>query len=170
MTFSFCMRISMVAVVGLTLSGCAGLAPSPRGGGNEAGVPAPQQPAPAPAPGPPARTGPEGGPAVVALLGQAGTERQQGDLTRSDATLERALRIEPRNPRIWSRLASLRLAQGNPEQAEAFALKSNSLADANPALRAGNWDIIAQARRMSGDSDGAQQAQQQAAALREQGS
>lgn len=168
MTFSFCMRISMMAAVGLTLSGCAGLAPSPHGGGNEAGVPAPQQPAPAP--GAPARTGPEGGPAVVALLGQANSERQQGDLTHSDATLERALRIEPRNPRIWSRLASLRLAQGNPEQAEAFALKSNSLADANPALRADNWDIIAQARRMGGDSNGAQRALQQAAALREQGS
>jgi len=70
----------------------------------------------------------------------------QGDLTASAASLERALRIEPNNAGLWSRLAEVRLRQGDTAQAEQLALKANGLAGADVALRSRNDQIVAQAR------------------------
>ncbi len=89
---------------------------------------------------------PSGGPAVRSLLKQAEEAMRAHDLITAAATLERALRIEPNNAVLWSRLAEVRLMQGDKAQAEQLALKSNGLAAGNPALKARNDQIIARAR------------------------
>jgi len=102
------------------------------------------------------------GAAVVALLDNADVQVRAGDLGAAAATLERALRIEPRNASLWSRLAALRLRQGRYGMAADLAAKSNSLAGSNRALKRDNWRLIARARRAAGDADGARAAQQRA--------
>lgn len=89
---------------------------------------------------------PTGGAAAKALAKRADAEMRGNDLMAAAATLERALRIEPSNAGLWSRLAEVRLRQGDLSQAEQLALKSNGLAGGNAALRARNEQIIARAR------------------------
>ena len=101
-------------------------------------------------------------PAVVALLEHAEHQANDGDLEAAAVTLERAIRIDSRNPVLWHHLASVRLAEGEPAQAEQLAVKSNSLAAGNRALQARNWELIAQARRSQGDTEGARAAERQA--------
>lgn len=97
-------------------------------------------------------------PAVVALLDQARAQSSAGQAEAAGASLERALRIEPRNPVLWQELARVRLAQGQYRQAENLAAKSNALAGDNKRLRADNWRIIGQARSELGNAAGAQAA------------
>ncbi len=96
--------------------------------------------------------------AVVALLDQSRTQASAGRLGAASASLERALRIEPRNPALWQELARIRLDQGQFRQAENLAAKSNALAGDNRRLRAENWRIIGQARTSLGDLRGAREA------------
>jgi len=104
-------------------------------------------------------------PAVVALLQQAEQQANAGDLESAAASLERAIRIDPRNPVIWFHLATVRLSQGEPSQAEQLATKSNSLAPGNYAQQSRNWLLIAQARRQLNNSSGASAAEQRAREL-----
>ncbi|MGD2112276.1 MAG: hypothetical protein PVI50_02740 [Gammaproteobacteria bacterium] len=101
-------------------------------------------------------------PAVVALLEHAEQQANGGDLEAAAVTLERAIRIDSRNPVLWHHLASVRLAEGEPAQAEQLAVKSNSLAAGNRALQSRNWELIAQARRSQGDIEGARSAERRA--------
>ena len=101
-------------------------------------------------------------PAVIALLAMAEQQANAGDLESSAASLERAIRISPRNPVLWYHLATLRLAQGDARQAEQLAVKSNSLAPGNTLQQARNWSLIARSRRERGDSKGAALAEQRA--------
>lgn len=103
--------------------------------------------------------------AVIALLDMAHTDNEAGRRDAADASLERALRIEPRNPWLWHELAQLRLAQGQYEQAISMARKSNSFAGQDRHLQALNWRTISDARVAQGDSAGAEQALKQAADL-----
>ncbi len=103
--------------------------------------------------------------AVVALLGHAEQQANDGDLQAAAVTLERAIRIDSRNPILWHHLASVRLAEGDAIQAEQLAAKSSSLAAGNYALQARNWGLIAEARRKRGDTAGAQAAERQKRAL-----
>ena len=107
-------------------------------------------------------------PAVVALLEHAEQQANAGDLDAAAVTLERAIRIDSRNPVLWHHLATVRLADGDPVQAEQLAAKSNSLAGSNPALQSRNWSLIARARQARGDIDGARSAERQAQALQRQ--
>lgn len=103
--------------------------------------------------------------AVLALLAKARQSAMDGQLGRSEAFLERALRIEPRNPVLWHYMAKLRLNQGRLKQAAGLAAKSNSLDRNNKTLQADNWRIIAHARHQQGDVEGAKQAQARVDAL-----
>jgi cytochrome c-type biogenesis protein CcmH/NrfG len=96
--------------------------------------------------------------AVVALLDTAHRQSSSGQLDEAGASLERALRIEPRNPYLWQELARVRLSQGQYRDAENLAAKSTTLAGGNKNLRAENWQIIGQARTRLGDYQGAQAA------------
>jgi hypothetical protein len=117
----------------------------------------PDEPVATPVP-PPA----SGGGAVVALLDQADGYHQSGDSNNEAATIERALRIEPKNAGLWTRLAAVRLDQNRPQQAEQLALKSNALAGGDRVLQARNWRLVAQARWALNDSAGARAAEQKA--------
>ncbi len=120
----------------------------------------PEAPVAVPVPPPSASGG-----AVVALLDQADGYHRSGDSNNEAATVERALRIDPQNAGLWSRLAAIRLDQGRPQQAEQLALKSNALAGADRALQARNWRLVARARWSQNDSAGARAAEQKASDL-----
>jgi len=100
--------------------------------------------------------------ATAALQKEAQFLEEQEQFERAAATLERALRIEPRNPYLWNRLAALRLRQNKADQAESLARKSNLLAGSDARLRAQNWKIVAAALRVRGDETGARIAEQEA--------
>jgi len=122
-----------------------------------------QQPAPeAPPPVVPAPPAHKENVAVAGLLESARSETASGNLANAAASLERAIRIEPRNPRLWSELARVRFQQRDYAQAESTALRSESWAGKDNLLRADNWRLIAAAREARGDSNGAQQAREAA--------
>jgi len=102
---------------------------------------------------------------VLALVDRADRSARAGQLGSAADSLERALRIEPRNARLWHRLAAVRLAEGNLPQAQALAAKSNSLAGNDLALQIANWRLIAGARQQAGDAAGARRAQARVNAL-----
>ncbi len=74
--------------------------------------------------------------AVQALLDRSDDRRAAGDLEGAAALLERALRIQPRNPRLWQRLAQVRYEQGRYAQAADLAERAIALAGDDPAVRA----------------------------------
>ncbi len=86
--------------------------------------PPPPKPAPVPAPTPSA---PVAGPAAP-LYAEAETALQAGNYQAAEMLLQRALRIEPRNPRYWYALARTTAQQGNHRQTVQFCLKAASLA------------------------------------------
>lgn len=143
------------------LAGCAA-PPGP--------VPAPARPS-TPTPAPPPTSAPPAAPrsppaagargessAIAGLLESAQRDVAAGRLASAEASLERAVRIEPRNPRPWQELARVRFAQREYAQAESLAARSNSWAGSDASLRAENWRLIAQAREARGDRAGAQAA------------
>jgi predicted Zn-dependent protease len=137
----------------------------------EQGIPAPPRPPTTGEEVPPARAYPaapvtrQQPAAVVALLDHAEQQANAGDLRSAAVTLERAIRIDSRNPVLWHHLASVRLAEGDALQAEQLAAKSSSLAPGNYALQARNWELIAEARRKRGDAAGAVSAERERQAL-----
>jgi cytochrome c-type biogenesis protein CcmH/NrfG len=100
--------------------------------------------------------------AIAGLMESARADAAAGKLATAAASLERALRIEPRNPRLWHELARVRARQGQHAQAENVAVRSNSFAGDDRALRAENWKLIAETRNARGDKEGARQALEQA--------
>lgn len=58
------------------------------------------------------------------LVKQAQEEAAKGKLSMAEATIERALRIEPDNPGLWLKLSELKRQQGDIAQAEAMAAKA----------------------------------------------
>lgn len=92
---------------------------------------------------------------VIALMSDAENQSRQGNLDQAASTIERALRIQPRNPELWHRLAELRFQQDQPKPAIDLAMKSNSLSGGNSRLKKRNWGLIAKARRQLGDAVGA---------------
>jgi Tfp pilus assembly protein PilF len=129
----------------LVVAGCAAPPPEP-----ESKPEAPPPPVAAPAP--------KENIAVAGLMESARADAAAGKLANAAASLERALRIEPRNPRLWHELARVRSQQGQHAQAENVAVRSNSFAGDDRALRAENWRLIAESRRARGDTDGAKAA------------
>lgn len=103
--------------------------------------------------------------AIAGLMQSARNDTEAGRLGSAAATLERALRIEPHNARLWQELARVRLKQGEYAQAESVAARSNAWAGSDNALRVENWRLIAQSRESRGDSKGAQAAQDTAERL-----
>jgi predicted Zn-dependent protease len=96
--------------------------------------------------------------AVIALLDRARFDSEAGRRESAGASLERALRIEPRNAWLWHELAQVRLVQGQYAQAISLAQKSSSFAGQERRLKALNWHVIGDARVAQGNSAGAEQA------------
>jgi predicted Zn-dependent protease len=106
--------------------------------------------------------------AVIALLDRAHTDIDGGQREAAGASLERALRIEPRNPWLWLELAQVRLTQGQYAQAITLARKSNSFAGRQSRVQAESWQVIGKALVAQGESAGAEQAFKQAAGFAQQ--
>ncbi|MBS0578718.1 MAG: tetratricopeptide repeat protein [Proteobacteria bacterium] len=151
----------------LLLSGCALTRSPPSFPPPAAGHPAPGKPG-TPAPGTPASPSeaipvPPGekpytpppkqfrlSSASQALVTQAHQQSGSGDYAGAAATLERALRIEPDNPLLWTELGRIRLGENNPAQAEAMGRKALALATGDPAAQSSAWHLIAESLRARG--------------------
>lgn len=101
-------------------------------------------------------------PAILALRSEAEASAHSGDLDNAATALERAIRIQPKNPQLWHDLAAIRLKQQQPGLAEDLAMKSNLHAKGNAALARSNWAIVADARRLKGDAAGEAEARRNA--------
>ena len=108
--------------------------------------------------------GREGNAAVVALLESAREAEKARQYGRAAAALERALKVEPRNPWLWHRLAAIRYRQGRHPEAEALSRRSMSLSPEDLKLESRNWRVIAAARHGQGDEEGARDALRRATA------
>jgi tetratricopeptide (TPR) repeat protein len=106
-------------------------------------------------------------PMVVALLEDAETKMKAGDNVSAAGTLERALRLEPKNAMLWYRLGLIRLQQKNWQQAINLAKKSNSLAAGDYVLQTKNWKLIAEANFRAGNNSAASLAFERARELEE---
>ena len=104
-------------------------------------------------------------PAVLALLSDADRIAKSGNLNTASATVERALRIEPRNAALVYKLAELRLKQQKPRLAEDLAKKAILLAANDTALKKRSWLLVSEARMMMGNPQGAAEARNKAAGL-----
>lgn len=113
------------------------------------------------------REQPEASSAVVALLETAREQAANGQDEQAAANLERALRIEPKNPWLWHRLGVLRLQQGDYQAAIDLANKSNALASGNRRLMAGNWELLARAYSAQGREAEADRARDKARELQQ---
>ncbi len=177
-------RLGGLAIAGIViLGGCSAqggtMAPvedrSPGGSannyGNTVAEPAPSAPevtpyvaAPTPAPvtAPPVQ--PASAPrktnsATKSLVSIADAKIKGGQYDAAANSLERALRHDPKNADIWSKLAEVNLLQRDYSQAESKALKSNALSGGNKPLMAKNWRLISKSRRLRGDGVGADEAE-----------
>lgn len=103
-----------------------------------------------------------GSPAVLALMNDAERNSRSGDLDAAAATVERALRIDSRNSALLYKLAQIRLQQNQPRLAEDLAKKSELYAGNNRELKKNSWLLIAKARYMQGDKQGANEARDKA--------
>lgn len=108
-------------------------------------------------------------PAVVALLDTAQQDMDKGRPESAAVTLERALRLEPKNSLLWHRLALIRQQQKLWNQALSLAQKSNSLAAGNRELQLANWKIIARACEHLNDDEGAVRAKEMIKRIRNEG-
>ncbi len=101
-------------------------------------------------------------PPLNALVAEANQSVLTGDYEAAVATLERAHRIRPRNPRLLHQLAKIRLQQNKPGLAEELAKKSLLLAAGKDQIKQQNWVLIAKARAARGDVSGEKEAQMKA--------
>ncbi|MFA6164241.1 MAG: tetratricopeptide repeat protein [Methylobacter sp.] len=104
-------------------------------------------------------------PAVGALVSSANQNTKAGDFDSAAVSIERAIRIEPRNADLFYKLAALRIQQSKPRLAEDLAKKSALLASNNNMLKKQSWLLIAYAREMQRNVAGAKEARAKAASF-----
>jgi len=85
--------------------------------------------------------------ASTTLIETASRQYENGQLDQAAATLERALHIQPNNPATLHYLGVLRLQQGQYQQAETLAARSNMRVGGNVALRNRNFQLIQAAQQ-----------------------
>ncbi len=101
-------------------------------------------------------------PAVSALVLAANQNSKSGNVESATTTLERAIRIEPRNATLYYKLALLKLKQSQPRLAEDLAKKAALLASNDTQLKKHSWLLIARAREVQGDLKGGKEARAKA--------
>jgi cytochrome c-type biogenesis protein CcmH/NrfG len=156
----------LVLLLPLLIVACASPAPRPPPPPVPAPLPEPPVVQILPVPAPPelevittpAPAPPPSVPAAMRLAEHSESAVVAGDLRLAALHLERALRIAPRDADLWHRLARVRLAQLEFEQAERMAERSLQLGAGDRRLALENWRIIAQAREALGDTAGARRA------------
>ena len=88
--------------------------------------------------------------AMAALIDQADQAIEKQQWSQAATTLERALRINPKQAEAWTRMAVVNLGKNNPQQCIHMAKKSNRHAKNNPDLLAYNWLLISRAYQQMG--------------------
>ena len=103
--------------------------------------------------------------ATQSLIDDAQTALENNNLHQAEMHIERAVRIEPRNPAIWHTMARIKLHKQEYAQAINFCLKSNSMIGDQKSLQKENLLLMSQAYFLMGQYDKAKFVQQQAAEL-----
>ncbi|TVS10986.1 MAG: hypothetical protein EA419_09335 [Wenzhouxiangella sp.] len=147
-------RIGLLAAPLLLAAGCATQAPAPV----DDRIAAEQVRAPAAAEASGLQVFALRNPAVTELSEAAAQSAQDGDMARAVTLLERALRIEPRDPELLQQVAEIRLDQGQWEQAESHARRSFDVGPRVGELCQRNWRTIALARERQGETEAARRA------------
>lgn len=101
-------------------------------------------------------------PAILRLIADANTSSKAGNFVASVVTIERALRINPRNPVLIYKLAQLRLKQSKPRLAEDLAKKAALLAAHDKNLKKRSWLLVSIARSKQKNYHGAREAKSKA--------
>ncbi len=164
------------ALLLLLAGGCASLigppyeptspppAPAPHTTPAPTPTPPPAQPPPAPAPPQPTPAPPPTskefhlGPAAAALVQLAQQEAARGNPQLAQATVERALRIEPENPLLWIMLGEAHEAGGQYELAGGIGRKALQLASGDSHTQARAWRLIGDSLRARGQNEQANDA------------
>ena len=90
-------------------------------------------------------------PAIALVVEQSDTAVAANQLAQGSILIERALRIEPYNPRLWQRLAEIRLAQQRYIEAEEMAMRSYGQSAQVGEWCRRNWLTLRETRRALGD-------------------
>ena len=159
-------KVGLLLALTLVMHGCAGQtlvtqstapAPVPR----PAQTPAPNE-APAPSPGHESVVVPKEGKAAATLLAGARQKLQAGQFSQAEMMLERALRLEPRNARLWHEMAQVKYGEKDYGQVVQFCIKSKSLAGKDYDLIRQNWLLMEKAYLQLGETEKAKQARSKA--------
>jgi Tfp pilus assembly protein PilF len=127
-------------------------------------TPAPQtqEPSPTPSPGPASPSQPARqyrlGAAATALVDQARQQAAGGEPQLAQATLERALRIEPENPLLWTMLGQAHESAGQYALAGSMGHKALRLASGDARAQAAAWRLIGDSLRARGRNADANEA------------
>ena len=155
-------RLAVTTAIGLVAAGCS-LLPEP--------PPPVQPPAPPPPPAPAVQpvvieepqVPPPPPPQVLepptaitqALVDEARDHAAAGSPNEAAATIEQAIRIEPRRGELWLELAEIWLRDGRPAMAEQNARKALLFLRAGTPEEREAWLLIADAREAQGDIESA---------------
>ena len=101
-------------------------------------------------------------PAVKELTVQALAAEQAGELDQASGYLERALRIEPRDPQLLQHMAEIKLQKEDYQQALNFAVRSYEIGPRVGEICSRNWRTISVAREHLNDTNGANDAEARA--------
>jgi tetratricopeptide (TPR) repeat protein len=146
----------------LLLSACTGWSPTEPGSGPASPSAGVQTPSSQGSNG--VQVFPLQNPAVKDLLADAGSAESVGDYGKAVVFLERALRIEPRDPEILQSMAEVQLKNRDYEQALNFAVRSYDSGPRVGEICSRNWRTIAASREQLGDRAGSVEAAQRASA------
>ncbi len=91
-------------------------------------------------------------PAVQTLLVRAYADAKLGRTDAAISKLERGLRIEPQNPKLWNQLAELHYKKGHYQQAITMAKKAINYSASDQEMTDKNWRLIAKVAKKSGNS------------------
>ena len=105
---------------------------------------------------------PKEGQAAGTLLASARQNVQAGQFAKAEMMLERALRLEPRNARLWQEMAQVKYGQKDYGQVVQLCIKSNSLAGKDYGLIKQNWLLMEKAYLKLGKPEKARQARSKA--------
>ena len=85
--------------------------------------------------------------AVSVLLADSREQLSADNYGSASRSVERALRLQPKNPRLWHQLALIRFQEENWQQVITLARKSNSLSGDSDSLQRANRELIQRASR-----------------------
>jgi tetratricopeptide (TPR) repeat protein len=101
-------------------------------------------------------------PAVKELMADASAAEQNGNYGQAASYLERALRIQPRDPEILQSMAEVQLQMRDYEQALNFASRSYDIGPRVGEICSRNWRTISVSREHLGDHPGSVEAENKA--------